>query len=213
MKTEDLISALAQDPAPPPPPAPEARLLPGLLAGLMGTLLIYALAYGPRPDLALALSQPVVAAKTVLPLILAVFAAQLALRAARPGQRPGALRWWIWGLPAIAAVLFVVTFRDTAPAMRGMAIRGHSIWVCLPSIPLLSLPLLAGILSALRRGAAVHPVRAGALAGLAAAGLATVVYSTFCIEDTPLFYALWYSAGIGFAAGIGAVAGHLWLRW
>jgi hypothetical protein len=90
---------------------------------------------------------------------------------------------------------------------------GHSIPVCLPAINLMSLPILAGLIAALRRGAPVDPQKAGALAGLAAAGLATALYSTFCTEDSPLFYSVWYSVGIAITTALGAVAGSRWLRW
>ena len=48
---------------------------------------------------------------------------------------------------------------------------------------------------------------------LAAAGFATALYSTFCTEDTALFYAVWYAVGIGFVALAGAFAGKRFLSW
>ncbi|MBR9762250.1 MAG: DUF1109 domain-containing protein [Rhodobacteraceae bacterium] len=213
MKTEDLISALAADPAAPRPPRVETRL-PGFLGlGVLVTALAFALVLGPRPDLAAALARPVVLAKTLLPLLLAALALPLVLRDARPGARyglPGAL---IWAVPLAVAGLFLLAFLTELPGDRLRLFLGHSIPVCLPAITLLSLPMLAGLLVALRRGAPVRPARCGALAGLVAAGLATAIYSTFCIEDSPLFYAVWYSAGIMIATGLGALAGRQLLRW
>ncbi|MEZ5869652.1 MAG: NrsF family protein [Defluviimonas denitrificans] len=64
-------------------------------------------------------------------------------------------------------------------------------------------------LRALKDGAPTRPALCGALAGLAAAGFATALYSTFCNEDRRLFYAVWYSLGIGIVTAAGAVAGAL----
>ncbi len=213
MNTDDLIASLAADPAPAPDARPERALPLALLAGGAVALVMFFLAWGPRPDLGAALSSPVTLAKTLLPLALAALALPLALRSARPGAPLGAPRRLIWIVPGIAAALLLGAFLATAPGQRLVLFLGHSIPVCLPSIVLLSLPILAGLIRALRRGAPVHPAACGALAGLAAAGLATTLYSLFCIEDSPLFYAVWYSSGILLAAGAGALAGARWLRW
>ena len=66
---------------------------------------------------------------------------------------------------------------------------GQSNGQCLVFISLMSLPLLAGTLWALRRGASTRPALSGALAGLLSGGAAAVVYSLHCTEDSPLFYA------------------------
>lgn len=213
MKTEDLISSLAADTAPSPAIAVETRL-PGLLVlGLMVTALSFALVLGPRPDLASALANPMVLAKTLLPLLLAALALPLVLRDARPGARYGLPGTLIWAVPLAVLGLVVLAFLTVDPAERLRLFIGHSIPVCLPAITLLSLPMLAGLLVSLRRGAPVNPSRCGALAGLVAAGFATAIYSTFCIEDSPLFYGIWYSAGIGIATGLGALAGRHLLKW
>jgi hypothetical protein len=94
-----------------------------------------------------------------------------------------------------------------------MAFTGKTITACLLSIPLLALPILGALLLALRHGAVLAPIRAGAVAGLAAGGLATAVYALHCIEDSPLFYATWYSLGILIVAALGALLGSRLLRW
>ncbi|QOL81196.1 NrsF family protein [Pseudooceanicola spongiae] len=213
MKTEDLISQLAAQPAIAANAGPEARLAPHLLAGALVTTLMFWIALGPRPDLWAALAQPVVMAKTVLPLVLAGFALVLSVRAARPAAPPGAARLLIWLVPFAAVLLLIGAFFTTPPAQRMPLFLGHSIPVCVPSIVVLSLPILAALLTALRRGAPVRPALCGALAGLAAAGLATTLYSLFCNEDSPLFYSVWYALGICLASGLGALAGRRWLRW
>jgi hypothetical protein len=210
MRTEDLIERLAAEPV---APHPDGRGWLALATGVAVAVGVFVLVYGPRPDLARATGDPVVAAKTLLPLALAGLAFVLARRAARPGAAPGAAGRSVLAVPALAALLLAGAFVLTPAGERLTAFIGHSIHVCLPSIALLSAPILAGLLTVLRHGAPEHPARAGALAGLAAAGLATALYSLFCTEDSPLFYAVWYSFGIGIVALAGAAAGARVLRW
>ncbi|MFD0979315.1 NrsF family protein [Tropicimonas aquimaris] len=213
MKTEDLIASLAAEPLPPAGPSLERRAAGGLAAGAFVTLALFAVVLGPRAGLGVALSDPVTLAKTVLPLLLGVLSLGLVLRASRPAAPSGAASKVIWAVPATVAALFAWSFATTAAGQRLADFVGHSIHVCLPSITVLSLPILAGLLTGLRKGAPVNPVRCGALAGLASAGLATAIYSLFCTEDTPLFYGIWYSLGILIVAGLGAILGNRFLRW
>jgi len=213
MKTDDLISMLAQDAAPPPAPPLGLRVALGLGLGFGAALVLFFLALGPRPFLMEAVQNPVVLAKTLLPLALFGFATTLGLRAVRPGVPMGRSSRIIWLVPAVLAGLVVWALVTTPRGEMFLDWVGHSIPVCLPAITVLSLPIMAGLITALRRGAPVDPQAAGALAGLAAAGLATAIYSTFCTEDSPLFYATWYTVGIILTAGLGAWAGGKWLRW
>lgn len=213
MKTDDLISMLAQDAAPPPAAPLGRRAMLGVLAGFAVALVLYALALGPRPLLTMYMSDPVVLAKTVLPLLLFALALRLGLRASRPGVVAGRAARLIWIVPAVLAGLVIWALLTTPTGLMWQNWLGHSIPVCLPAITVLSLPIMGGLMTALRRGAPVDPQAAGALIGLASAGLATALYSTFCTEDSPLFYATWYTVGILCTAGLGAFAGGKWLRW
>lgn len=212
MKTEDLISQLAEEPVP-ARRGIEGRAMRGLGIGFLIALALFLPVLGPRPDLMEAVQRPIVAVKTILPLLLGPVALLLALRSARPTVPvPAAIRvLWLW--PAVALALFLYAFATTAPGARAVAFLGHSIPVCLPAIVVLSAPILIGLFGALKDGAPTRPALCGALAGLAAAGFATALYSTFCNEDTPLFYAVWYALGIVIVTVAGAVAGGRYLRW
>jgi hypothetical protein len=213
MKTEDLIARLAAEPE----GAPAGSLASGvtlmLAAGLAVTLALFALLLGLRPDLGIHVSQPVTAAKTLIPLAAGLLALALTLRVARPAGTAGSTKWGLVALPLAAAGLVLWAFATSLPDARMALFLGHSIPVCLPAIVLLSAPILAGLVTALRRGAPEHPARLGAFAGLAAAGLATTVYSLFCTEDSPLFYVTWYGLGILIVTGVGAILGARLLRW
>lgn len=213
MQTEELIRTLAAEAAPAPAVTPERRAVLLLPVAAAVSVVLFLVALGPRPELLSQLRDPLVAAKSLLPLILAPLALALAFRAARPAAPAGLAARVILAVPLAAAALLVWAFVATPADQRWALFVGHSIPVCLPAITLLSMPMLAGLLAALRRGAPVHLRRAGALAGLAAGGMATVVYSTFCTEDSPLFYSVWYSGGILIVAGLGALAGPRLLRW
>lgn len=69
------------------------------------------------------------------------------------------------------------------------------------------------MLAALRDGAPSRPRLAAALAGLLAGGIGATFYATHCIDDSPLFVAVWYGAGIAIMAALGSVLGGRLLRW
>jgi hypothetical protein len=89
---------------------------------------------------------------------------------------------------------------------------GNNSKVCLIAIPLLSLPPLAAALIGLRHGAPARPAVAGAVAGLAAAGLAATLYASHCTDDSPLFVATWYTVATALVTAIGAFIGSRVLR-
>lgn len=213
MKTDDLIAELAASPGPARTWRLRRDAVLAVSAGAAVALAAFLLVLGPRPDLAEALRVPFTLAKTLLPLSAGALALALSLRAARPAARPGLSGGLIWAVPALATILLVASFLTTASADRLTVFLGHSIAICLPAIVLLSLPVGGLLLVALRSGAPEHPARCGAFAGLAAAGLAAALYSTFCTEDQPLFYVVWYGLGMGLSTALGALVGARVLRW
>jgi hypothetical protein len=66
---------------------------------------------------------------------------------------------------------------------------------------------------AMRHGAPASPARAGAAVGCLAASIGATLYALYCIEDSPLFVAVWYPIATGLVTAIGALAGARWLRW
>ncbi|PTS89589.1 DUF1109 domain-containing protein, partial [Sphingomonas sp. HMWF008] len=54
---------------------------------------------------------------------------------------------------------------------------------------------------------------AGAMAGLAAGGIAATLYGFHCPETAAPFVLTWYSLGIAAAMAIGAAIGPRALRW
>jgi hypothetical protein len=84
---------------------------------------------------------------------------------------------------------------------------------CLVAIPAFSIPTLAALLYAMRESAPSNPTLAGAMAGLAAAGIAATYYASNCTDDSPLFVATWYTLAVAVVATAGALIGRRLLRW
>lgn len=208
-RTEDLIRALAA--SPPPPALTGAGIAWPMLGGLAVTVGAALAVIGLRPDLGAALMLPQVAAKTALPLVLAVLALVLALRSARPGRRLRA--GWLAAPAAAALALFLQGLAQTPSGALLPAIMGHSAAACLVAITALSAPAIALGLWAARRGAPLRPRLTGGLIGMAASAGAAAGYALHCTEDSPLFFTTWYGLAIVIGTAIGALAGRRVLRW
>jgi hypothetical protein len=209
MKTDDLLNMLGSDRV--AEPLPGAVLWRLLIPAALFSFAAMAVGLGVRFPLSQTLLSPEVLPKLVLPLLLGILAAPLALRLAQPLAR--ARLAWLWIIPMLGLGLLVFAYLTTPSQARMMEFTGKTILPCLVSIPALSVPLLAAFLVALRRGAVMAPMRAGLIAGLAAGGLGTAIYALHCTEDSPLFYVTWYGAGIAITAGLGALIGRSVLRW
>ena len=90
---------------------------------------------------------------------------------------------------------------------------GRSPLGCFLCVLVLSLPILAALLAALRAGAPTHPRLAGAMAGLLAGGITTALYTPHCPEDSLLLVVLWHGLAVGAALLLGTLAGGRLLRW
>lgn len=210
MRTEDLIAALSADTRVQPPLGPVAGLALAATLGLGALGLVLTL--GLRADLRAILS-PFVALKTLLPLVLGGLALALALRRVQPAVGDGRLPLGLWAGLGVLVLAMLGALMITEPQSWDMQMRGKTIWACLIAIPTLSALPLAAVLLVLRRGAALRPGLAGFAAGLSAGALSASLYSLHCIEDSPLFYGLWYSLAVLGVALLGAALGRIVLRW
>ena len=114
-------------------------------------------------------------------------------------------------LPGVA-LLLLGGMTDTS-GLPVLGRSGVSVPTCLGAIIAVSLPALALIIVALRKGASTRPTVAGAAAGLLAGALGAAAYALACKNDGGLFVAVWYSAGIAIVAGFGALVGRRALAW
>lgn len=208
MKTDDFIRTLSTDHGWRAQPVATGLWL-ALALAVPVSAAIFMAELGPRPDFMAVMRSPFFDLKFVVTLALAASAFAVALPLARPGAAP---RRWLLLLPlgillaGIAADLMV----QTSPWQRRM--MGSNSLLCLASIPLLSAPFLAAALVALRNGASTRPAVSGAVAGLLAGGLGATLYAAHCVDDSPLFVALWYSLAVLAVTVVGALAGSRTLR-
>jgi hypothetical protein len=167
---------------------------------------------GPRADIAAAAATPRFLLKFVLTAALAATALACAAALARPQASPR-----IVGLLALAPAMLALSVASEMMLVPqpGWYARwiGNNNMQCLTFIPLIGLAPLAVLLAALRRGAPARPHLAGAIAGIAAGGIAATFYAAHCTDDSPLFVATWYSIAILGLAALGALAGGRVLRW
>ena len=213
MQTNDLIAELSREATSRPR---KGVVLPFWLAVVVAPFAAFAVfmpMLGPRPDALASVAMLRFDMKFVTAGLLALAALVLLASLARPA-RPWRERLPVLLLPA--AVLFgaVAIELSVVPehlwetrAMGGNAMN------CLIAIPTMGAPVLALFLFALSRQAPTRPVLAGAIAGLASAGISALFYASHCPDDSPLFVALWYPLATLILVAAGALAGNRLLRW
>ncbi len=211
METEQLIRTLAADNPHRARPVGFVLAL-ALSAAVPLSVAIFMMGFGVRPDVMTAMHNPFFDLKFVITLALATSAIVVSLHLSRP---EASLRGWGWLLliPAgivAAGMVGEVMMPQRLPVMTRLI--GSNSRVCMTAIPLMSLPLLAGALIALRHGAPTRPAVAGALAGLISAGLAATLYASHCTDDSPLFVVTWYPIATAMVTAVGALLGAKVLR-
>ena len=211
MKTDDLINLLVKD----------ARIrvrfgrtfLLALTAGVVISAILLLSTVGIRKNMSDMIETPRVMFKIGLTLLLAATATRLAFRMGKPGLslRSSVLAL---GIPFVVLVAGIVTELLVIPRDAwGQSMEGHFSSFCLFFVPTLAIAPLAAILYSVRQGAPENPGTAGAVAGLAAGGIAAAIYAWHCPDDSPLFLVTWYSIGILIATGAGFLLGKRVLRW
>jgi hypothetical protein len=212
MDTDQLIRTLAADNASRARPVGFGLML-ALLAAAPVSMLMFFTELGIRPDVMTAMRNPFFDLKFAVTLALASAAIAVSLHLARP---EASLRGFGWLLLIPAGILTAgiggeMMMPQRMPAMTRLV--GNNSRACMIAIPLMSLPLLAGALVGLRRGAPARPAVAGAIAGLASAGLAATLYASHCTDDSPLFVATWYTIATALVTAIGALVGSRVLKY
>ena len=212
MKTDDLIRALTSDLAV-ARSSIEQRFAAALMPGVLLALFLFAITLGPRPDFMAATGDPRFIFKFAITLLLALCSAMLVWRLVRPGA---STRLQVAALATVPVVLAAGMFAELIALPRSQwmtSLVGVNGKVCIVSIPSFALPILAAAIFALRDGAPTRPGLTGIVAGLFAGAIAAAIYAAHCVDDSPLFVALWYSLGIAIVAVVGGVAGRFALRW
>lgn len=213
MHTHDLISTLAHGAGP-------ARRLSGWR--LIGLPLSGATALALAAGLALLGAAPASAFATWAPWMKLAYTGVLAValgvavwRAglpARPCRRPMVAAGAVVMLMALAGLLAWVGVPADQQAAAVLGRDGS--WIsCAPKVMLLALPVFVAAVAALRRLAPTRLRLAGALAGGASGACGAFAYAFCCPESSAAYVAVWYTAGVGACAAVGALLGPRLLRW
>lgn len=212
MRTEDLINVLVADLT-----ATKLRFGQIFTVAIAFGAIIATAAFltflGVRPDVLEATHTSRFLFKIVFTGSLAFAAIGLLSRLARPGVPSGLWAWGWLAAPALLAIAVVAELLGTPASSWLPGLVGANALFCLVFIPFLSIGPLACIVLALLQGAPTRPGMTGAVAGLAASGLAATLYASHCPDDSPLFVATWYSLAIAIVTFSGFFIGSRLLRW
>ncbi len=211
MTTEDLIRALAADRY--AGKKPRRALLLALVPAMAFVAILFFARIGFRDDIDDALHTVRFLFKFVVILPLAVVTTGVMFRSTDPIPAYG---WWMKLLPLPLLLLGAGVIAEllTIPRSDWMVrLIGSNAVNCMTLIPLLASGPLAIFIAALKRGAPANPGLSGAMAGLAASGIAAIFYATNCFDDSPLFVVTWYPLAIGAVVLAGYAVGRRVLRW
>jgi len=209
----DLARKLSADLEPVPQSFVTRRLLFGLGAGTLVSIVWVLAVLRLRPDLSEAMATPMFWAKLIYPLSLALIAGLAAERLARPAARARSRLSWLAAPFAAVALAAIVQLVMTTAASHRAIVMGGSARICPFLVLASSIPPLLGLVWAMRGLAPTRLREAGAVIGLAAGGMGAFAYAWHCTEWGAPFLALWYTAGILAASVLGALLGPLLLRW
>jgi hypothetical protein len=212
MKTDELIDALARDPAPAPVRPLSWRILLSLGAGLAIAATIVAVGPGVRDDIVGAGRMPVMM-KAMFSAAAAGAALPMLLRLARPGRPLGWRVAAALGFLALAVAVGIVAMLGGDPAQRLQLWVGGAVPWCLAVIPLLAAPVAALLAFVLRDLAPTRLASAGAALGAVSGGIGAMAYAMYCPVDSMVFVTVWYSLAIAICAAVGALLGSRLLRW
>lgn len=213
MKTDQLVALLAADAGPVPRRAVSRRLLVALALGLPVSFGWMLMAYGVRRDLIEAMFWPMFWVRMLFGAGIALAGFTVVQRLARPGaQVRGA--WLGLAAPVLLIWILALLALVAAPVEERVALVWGQSWrSCAVDIAVVSLPVFAALLWALKGLAPTRPTLAGAAAGALAGGAGAVVYAFHCPELAAPYIAVWYVAGIALPVMAGALIGHRLLRW
>lgn len=211
MKTDDLITMIANQAGPAPKVSVMSRLVPAAVAGGLIAAAIVLGILGLIPSEMFSESGPWI--KIGYASALAISAGWLFARLGRPGASGKQATSAVVGVVSIMLMAGILSYLGTPVSERASALLGHSWLVCPWAILALSLPVMAGSFWVMRGFAPTKLVSSGAACGLFSGAVAALVYALACTEPAAPFIAVWYTLGIALCGVLGAVLGPKLLRW
>jgi hypothetical protein len=213
MKTDALIDLLATG-AGPAQRYPVARRFGVAVAiGAAAGFAVLFATLGINPALADFVLLPAFSIKMIFAAALTLSGFLASVRLARPGVAVGNAKWFAALTVAALWALALVVIAHAEPGARAQLVLGNSWSVCPFRIALLSAPMLAAGIWAMRGLAPTNQRLAGAALGLFSGALGACIYGLHCPELAAPFLAIWYVAGILIPTLVGLVIGRPLLRW
>jgi len=216
MKTDDLIAMLARGEDTPASmrAAPRAAALAATIAaGLVVSIVLMQLMLHALPQLGNVIARPAFWLKVGFVAAMVAAACHAARALAHPGARTAALPVVVAAPVVLLWLAGAVLISQVTPEQRAELFWGRTWRVCPALIAMLSAPLLAAALWAMRRMAPTRLRLAGAAAGLAAGAGGALVYCLHCPEMSPVFIGSWYVLGMLIPTAAGAALGPRVLAW
>jgi hypothetical protein len=207
MRTEDLVSRLAAGLKPvrrlPPPGLQTIAWLAFATLVLSGAVALH----GLRDDLAERMSRPHEVLQLLASLATGVTAAYAAFLLSRP-DRPTV--WALLPLPPLALWIGSLGAGCLADMARigPEAFALDTSWGCFHFITVLSLPLSAGMVWAMRRADRLRPTPVLALGGLSAASLCSAGLSLAHHLDAALMVLVWHGMAVAVVVTVSALFGR-----
>lgn len=213
MKTDDLVTMLATGGGADARPAATRRFALAIGWGALGAALLMAVLLGARDDLARSTGLPMFWVKFGFVAALTAASVVAALRLSRPGvslgRAPAALAAPLLAMWALAGVVLLAA----DPAERTALVFGDTWLWCPLNITMLSVPVWATSMWAMKGLAPTRLRLAGAACGLLAGAVGALVYTLHCPELAAPFLAVWYVLGLLVPTAAGALVGPWLLRW
>lgn len=212
MKTDDLITLIAQD-AGPRPASMARRLLAATSVACVLAAVALLSTIGIRPDISAALGTWRFDAKllSVAAVVCGAWATVRHLSRPEAETRTGLL--YITASVTVLLVTMAIELASTPASTWGPRAIGSNARLCLVSILGLAIAPLAVLMGTMRSGAPRSPTLAGAAVGLLSGAIGALFYAIHCPDDSPLFVALWYTPPVLAMTMAGALAGRRALRW
>lgn len=213
MRTEDLVSLLANNEAAVGRHIVARRFTIALVSGVLVAIALVLSLLGPRNDLVEVAQAPLFWLKVGYVSALVMTSLFAVLRLSRPG-RP--LAWTPFGIATPIVLVWIVAalaLADAEPAERLALLLGATWNKCPLLIAMLSLPTFIATLWAMKGLGPTRLRLAGTMAGLLSGAVGALVYCLHCPEMAAPFFGSWYLLGMLIPAGVGFWIGPRVLRW
>lgn len=213
MKTEDFIDMLATGITTVEKNVAARRYAMAIGFGALGSTLLMVTLLGVRPDIVESAQLAKFWIKLGFVGCLAGASLFAVLRLSKPGVRLGMAPSALATPVAVMWVFALFVMNAAEPAQRVKLFLGETWAVCPFLIAMLSVPVFAMVIWAMKGLAPTRLGLAGAAAGFLSGATGALVYCLHCPEMEAPFLGVWYLLGMLIPTVVGAMSGRRLLRW